>query len=350
MRYLIKEAISEHSLQILAIDCSFIPKSGKLTYGLDYFFNSSLGRAEKGLEISVISVIALEANLSYTLSVQQTPPKKLESSDLNVQPQSHFRQENSRFPTTSLTSTNTAPKASKAHQSSSKKTDHSIDISSNQRKKITENTESTRIDVYLAHLKKTKPYVPATIKYLVADGYYSKEKFVKGVLELNFSLIGKLRKDANLRYLYTGQQKQRGARRKYDGKVDFMNLERLTFVKEINSNIFLYTAIVNHVTLNRTLRIVYILDRSHPTKTREAILFSTDTELEAYQIYCYYKARFQIEFIFRDAKQFTGLCDCQARAQEKLDFHFNASLTALNPIPVNEIFKLHQVLEFVNLF
>jgi hypothetical protein len=36
------------------------------------------------------------------------------------------------------------------------------------------------------------------------------------------------------------------------------------------------------------------------------------------------------EFIFRDAKQFTGLTDCQARDAQKLDFHFNASLTALN--------------------
>jgi hypothetical protein len=30
------------------------------------------------------------------------------------------------------------------------------------------------------------------------------------------------------------------------------------------------------------------------------------------------------------SKQFTGLADCQARDLGKLDFHFNASLTALN--------------------
>ncbi|MEG4321058.1 MULTISPECIES: transposase [unclassified Microcoleus] len=44
----------------------------------------------------------------------------------------------------------------------------------------------------------------------------------------------------------------------------------------------------------------------------------------------YYQARFQIEFIFRDAKQFTGLSDCQCRSSQRLDFHFNASLIALN--------------------
>ncbi|MBN3883449.1 MAG: transposase [Nostoc sp. JL34] len=48
------------------------------------------------------------------------------------------------------------------------------------------------------------------------------------------------------------------------------------------------------------------------------------------EIYHFYKLRFQIEFIFRDAKQFTGLSDCQARDVKKLDFHFNASFTALN--------------------
>ena len=37
-----------------------------------------------------------------------------------------------------------------------------------------------------------------------------------------------------------------------------------------------------------------------------------------------------IEFLFRDAKQFTGLSDCQARSKAKLDFHFNASLSAVN--------------------
>ena len=48
------------------------------------------------------------------------------------------------------------------------------------------------------------------------------------------------------------------------------------------------------------------------------------------RVYYNYRARFQIEFLFRDAKQFTGLCDCQARDQARLDFHFYASLTTLN--------------------
>ncbi len=48
------------------------------------------------------------------------------------------------------------------------------------------------------------------------------------------------------------------------------------------------------------------------------------------QIVRYYRSRFQIEFLYRDAKQHTGLNDCQARSKNKLDFHFNAALTAVN--------------------
>lgn len=48
------------------------------------------------------------------------------------------------------------------------------------------------------------------------------------------------------------------------------------------------------------------------------------------QLYQDYKLRFQIKFICRNARQFTRLEDCQARDVLKLEFHFSASLTALN--------------------
>ena len=59
-------------------------------------------------------------------------------------------------------------------------------------------------------------------------------------------------------------------------------------------------------------------------------LFSTDTEIDTLQLYKLYVARFQIEFIFRDAKGFTGFTDCQSRDARRLHYHFNASLVALN--------------------
>ncbi len=88
----------------------------------------------------------------------------------------------------------------------------------------------------------------------------------------------------------------------------------------------LHTLVVNHLQFKRNIRVVVVVETG---TNRSALLFSTDIDLAAARLYRYYKARFQIEFLFRDAKQFTGLSDCQARSQAKLAFHFNMSLTAV---------------------
>jgi DDE superfamily endonuclease len=279
----IAEAIPFHREQVSAIDCSFIPKSGKTTWGVDSFYNGSIGKPEKGLEISVISIVDVDACQGYTLSVQQTPFTK-------------------RTPL--------EPAKPKLRKS--------------------ETLASERVQAYLEHLKITRPFFPSTVKYLAADSFYSKKTVVDGVVNLELHLVSKLRIDANMRYCYTGAQKSRGARRKYDGKVDLNDLSRMEYVGEIEEDLCLYSQVVWHVSLKRKIRIVYLVNTSDPKKTRVALLFSTDINISAESLYAYYKARFQIEFIFRDAKQFTGLCDCQSRNESSLDFHFNVSLAALN--------------------
>jgi hypothetical protein len=67
------------------------------------------------------------------------------------------------------------------------------------------------------------------------------------------------------------------------------------------------------------------------------VLASTELTLDGRKWVEFYGARFQIEFLFRDSKQFTGLSDCQARAQAALDFHFNASLATLNLARAEEL-------------
>jgi len=47
-------------------------------------------------------------------------------------------------------------------------------------------------------------------------------------------------------------------------------------------------------------------------------------------ILLYYQSRYQIEFLYHDGKQHTGLNDSQARSENKLHFQFNASLTSIN--------------------
>ena len=53
------------------------------------------------------------------------------------------------------------------------------------------------------------------------DSAYANAPFMNGVRILGLNVISKLRQNANLRYLFEGEQKARGARRTYDGKVDF---------------------------------------------------------------------------------------------------------------------------------
>jgi len=60
------------------------------------------------------------------------------------------------------------------------------------------------------------------------------------------------------------------------------------------------------------------------------LYFSTNETRCADQILTYYRARYQMKYIFRDAKQHIGLEHCQARSKNKLHFHFNASMTAVS--------------------
>ena len=50
-----------------------------------------------------------------------------------------------------------------------------------------------------------------------------------------------------------------------------------------------------------------------------AVLFSTDTTLNPLTLLSYYKARFQIKFLFRDAKQHTGPTQCQSRHTQAIE-------------------------------
>jgi IS4 transposase len=197
------------------------------------------------------------------------------------------------------------------------------------------------MEQYLYHLDTARSELPSSVKYLAVDGAYAKENFITGAMHLQLHVISKLRCDANLRWLYTGEQKPRGRKRKYDGKVKLTTQERLRFVECVEPDVDLYTAVVFHVSLRRNIRLAYLLNRSNPKNPRFIVLFSTDIDQAPTDIYRLYTLRFQIEFLFRDAKQFTGLVDCQARNSVKLEFHFNASFTALNLAKVEAV-QQHQ--------
>ena len=144
-------------------------------------------------------------------------------------------------------------------------------------------------------------------------------------------MISRLRDDAVLFYPFVGEPTgKRGRPPKYAGKVKLnkMDIEHFTLVQETD-NCRVFSATVWVKAFHRKVALV-VCESKDSNKMSRRLYFSTDTELDPITILDYYAARFQIEFLYRDAKQHTGLCDCQARDKKKLHFHVNASLTAVN--------------------
>jgi DDE superfamily endonuclease len=268
-------ALDSRAELISAHDASFISKSGKQTFGLGHFFNGCASRAERGLEMSTLAVVDVTRRCAFPLAVAQTPPGE---------------------------------DATKAEQ------------------------DETRVDFYTQQLRAQRHRLPLGITYHCVDGYYAKKKYMDAVVSLDLHAITKLRSDADCWFVYTGPHpKRRGAKRKYDGKVNFQALHRFEDLGTMEDapHLHLYTAVVWHKRLKRRLRIVVLLNQTAPAKPRFIVLGSTDPELHGHKLVELYAARFQIEFLFRDSTQFTGLLDCQARAAAALDFHVNASLATL---------------------
>ena len=99
---------------------------------------------------------------------------------------------------------------------------------------------------------------------------------------------------------------------------------------EFNDNTEAFYAIVNFKSLKRDILLVVERKTDEQGKTIQRLIFSTDTTMNPIEVLSYYHSRFQVEFNFRYAKQATGLNHSQASDLDKLNFHFNASLTAVN--------------------
>jgi hypothetical protein len=270
---LLSRILGDSADYIGAIDASFMRKSGKQTEGLGQFYNGSVGAAERGLEISLISAVDLRSNTAYSIEARQTLDRP----------------------------------------------------------------GSTRADLYAEHVLSVAPSLrQLKITHIAADAWYSKLKFVGPVTAAGFHVVGKLRSDADLKWLYTGSYKGSGRPKLFDGKVDFeRDLSRFDKAGCLEDGVEVYTQKVHAPFLKRTLRVVMLSWLNGKTRSR-ALLYSTDTELDAMLIVKYYKARFQIEFQFRDAKQYTGLVHCQSIKKEAIHTQVNASLTALNLLKVED--------------
>lgn len=270
------ELVKAHSSgdTILGFDPSFITKSGKHSPGLGYFYSGCQSSYQRGLELESFAAIDVSQHLAYHLVADQSPSAKRDRIDETKTLIDHYGQK--------------------------------VLSKSDQLKKLSD--------------------------IIVFDAYFTKKKFVDIVADqAGFEIISRMRDDADLKYLYKGKQKKgRGRPRKYDGKFDMKNIDRrrIKLVFE-NSDHKINSAIVYNVGLKIKIRIAYVEHNINGRIIRRTY-FSTKIERDGKQLFKYYRLRFQMEYLSRDAKQYMGLTHCQARSENKLNFHFNASLTAVS--------------------
>lgn len=265
----VRRALHPRERLIGVFDATFLPKSGTKTWGLDRFFCSAAGAARKGLEVSLVGVVGVESRRAFALGAQQTPAGLGGGEGLN------------------------------------------------------------RMDTYLAQVVACLPRLP-DVSHWVADGNYARVKIFAGLGACERHLVTRLRADADLRFLAAAPSEPRpvGRPRTYDGKVDFADLSRFECVGALDdqSHVLLYHAVVNSPHFKRDLGVVVLVNE----RTGDyVVLCSTDTAQPADEIVSFYRLRFQIEFVIRDAKQHTGLSECQARDEAKLAFHMNLSVAAV---------------------
>ena len=263
---MIKERVTEC---IIALDPSFIAKSGKRTYGPGSYWSGCAGAVKRGLEICGFAVVDVIENTAFHLNAIQTPKSK----DFNL------------------------------------------------------------VHHYCQIIRENYLYFKTLSSYLVADSFFAKSEVIETVTALGLHFICRLRDDAALLYLNRKPKTgKKGAPRKYAGKVsvtqpDMNYFKRIYNTKELK----VYYAIVYYPAFKRNLNLsITVFYDETGKETARKLYFSTVLKLNGMKIVSYYRSRFQIEFLYRDAKQHSGLESCQALSKNKLHLHLNAALTVVN--------------------
>ena len=240
----------------IGIDPCFIPKAGKKTPGVDWFWSGCAGAIKHGLEILGLSIVDADTKDAVFLKAEQTFTQKCRGRK---------------------------PKCTRGMDDPDSLTGW-----------------------YLRMLCRISKQLLSICNLIVADAYFSKESFVTGIKELGFNIISRFRDDVSLKYLYRGPKaRKRGRPQKFAGKVDLKNLDMNIFKEEYSVDdklvYKLYTADVWAVSLGREVRVVIVdyLDTGKKTQVRK-VFFSTDLTLSARDIFDIYRTRFQLEFVFYD--------------------------------------------------
>jgi putative transposase len=273
---------------VLAGDEVVVTKAGKHTHGLDRFFSSLYGKPVPGVAFFALSLISTRERHSFPIRVEQVVRDPAERT---AEPR---RRQKSAPPAT--------PRR-RGRPKGKKNTDKTA---------VTLTPELQRIKgMVQGLLQLIGGLVPLT--YLVLDGHFGNNSALQMVRQCDLQLISKLRADSALYLRYDGPYAGRGPHRKYGDKLDYHALpDRYRHETTVEDDIAtcIYQMEVLHKEFAQPLNVTIIVKTNLTTKAHaHVILFSSDLTLPWKQLIDYYRLRFQIEFNFRDAKQYWGLED-----------------------------------------
>jgi len=275
---------------LVAGDEVIVTKAGKSTHGLDRFFASLYGKPVPGLAFFTLSLVSVQQRRSFPMRVEQV-----------------VRSDAAK-------AASKAKAAAKKPKSPSAKRRPGRPKGSTNKKKtaVTLPPELLRIKAMLeALLQLIARVVPLT--YLILDGHFGNHNALQMARQCHLHLMSKLRCDAALSFPSTGPSAGWGPHRTDGRKVDYDNipvqyLQETTVEGHIQTRV--YQMHLLHKEFAQPLHVVIIAKTNLHTQARaHVILFSSDLELAEAPLVDYYGLRFQIEFNFRDAKQYWGLED-----------------------------------------
>ena len=280
---------------ILVADETTVSKSGKETHGLGYFYSGIHNRAIKGISFLSFSIVDVESRRAYPLFTKQMKKVKKKKLEKESKKRGVGR-----------------PKGSKNKNSSELRLKGVFRV----------------VGWYIRIIQKVIK-VP-NLRYFVYDGAFGNNAGVQALKRNDLYLISKLKKNSNLYFKFKGKQKARGRKRIYGELIDYENMDEkyLKSTKVENAiEVKIYQFKALHKKIDGALNIVLIFSTNQKSKkTTHTLLFSTDLKQKYDKIIEYYSLRFQIEFNFRDAKQFFGLEDFMNIKKRRIHNFANLSM------------------------
>ena len=283
--------LDRESDYILVGDEVVVPKAGKSTYGLSRFFSSLFGKAIPGLSFLAVSLVSVDRKRSYPMVMEQIV-RGTPSSNQGVCASEH--QANTETAT---------PKHKRGRPKGSRNRNKNVVVLSDVLKQL-----QTMVKGLLQQIGNLIP-----LRYFVLDGYFGHNNALQMAKQCRLHLISKLRTDAALHLPPTTPYAGKGRPRIYGERLDPRQIDAkycLSTDTIGNLKTEVYQMEARHKKFADELNVVCILKTNLTTKQQaHVLLFSSDLTLDAEKMIEYYSLRFQIEFNFRDAKQYWGLQD-----------------------------------------